>query len=71
MRQSRTRKKLPRGTVTISGYGEVASGGHMMMGQPEPQRRVADGGEGSGTASGGSSFDNGCVDCHDYYEIHV
>lgn len=32
----------------------------------------ADGGVAeSGGGSAGGSFDNGCVDCHDYYEIHV
>lgn len=27
--------------------------------------------DGSGNANDDSSFDNGCVDCHDFYEIHV
>lgn len=60
----------------MSGYGEItaqigqtgeeaAEDGDREM----PRRSCED--DGSGTASGGSSFDNGCVDCHDFYEIHV
>lgn len=58
----------------MSGYGEITAqvGNAGQDGQEgqESFRRSADG-DGSGTASGGSLFDNGCVDCHDFYEIHV
>lgn len=56
----------------MSGYGEItAQVGHAgVVEETETLRRI-DGGDGSGTASVGSSFDNGCVDCHDFYEIHV
>lgn len=63
MRQSRTRKKVPRGTVPLdedmieaeSGIGGGGGGG----GQPK------------GAAGPSGDADNGCVNCHDYYEIHV
>lgn len=50
MRQSRTRKKIPRGMSSSSGGSY-------------DQEMVLCG--------AGANEIEGCVDCHDYYEIHV
>lgn len=67
MRQSRTRKKTPRGMVVstqpTAGGGMPGMGGVQgMQGMQGMQGYMQDmGGEQAG----------GCVDCHDYFEIHV
>lgn len=88
MRQSRTRKKLPRGvqamdidtdrrsTDRLSGmydraYNDVRDSGDGQGGGISSHGYDFSGNAG-GTESGGSSFDNGCVDCQqNLYEIHV
>lgn len=65
MRQSRTRKKVPRGAVlmpgpsgisTVTGHGEQCDP-NIYNSQATIVQRTGDVG--------------GCVDCHDFYEIHV
>lgn len=65
MRQSRTRKKIPRGALP------PPSTALQQQQQQQHQHSNMSHGYADAGASSGSSFDNGCVDCHDYYEIHV
>lgn len=97
MRQSRTRKKVPRGAVLIQGPGGISGmSGHgetcdpsmfssqatlvqQQQQQQQPsvmmsQQRSGAGAMGVGVTVVGGTPDMGggeCVDCHDFYEIHV
>lgn len=63
MRQSRTRKKTPRGLSGMPGMPGMP--GMVVSTQP-----TASGGIGYMPDMGGDPA-GGCVDCHDYFEIHV
>lgn len=58
MRQSRTRKKVPRGAIVMASYAEPCDS-NMFDSQATIVQRPNESGGG------------GCVDCHDFYEIHV